>query len=176
MPLRNLEMKKAKLYIISLFIITCGIILVLPVLKRCCFQNNDTKPVARNNDDSRKDLSAALFEAVNNGDINTVQVLCSRGANVNVTNKYNMSPLHRACTKGYVKIAAILCANGADLEQEDDRGWTALHIACMKGNRSTVELLLAKGAQIDKKDKMGKTPRDWAVQQGHQEIVNLLKK
>ena len=89
--------------------------------------------------------STPLHHAVKRVDFEMVSELISHGAEVNIVDKDNLSPLYIAAEIGSRKIADTLIMNGADINisRKSDE-MTPLLIAAGKGNSEIVELLLAQ--------------------------------
>jgi ankyrin repeat protein len=101
------------------------------------------------------DHSPALITACCNGDMEMVQALLTRGANVNIRGtkrQYSSdavaSGLHAACYQGYLEIAQVLLNHGADVNITAEDGKTPLGLAASKGIMNAIELLLRSGAII----------------------------
>lgn len=60
-------------------------------------------------------------------------MLIEKGADVNATNKFWMSPLHFAAQNGTKKIASLLIKKGANINLQDKTGDTPLAIAIYYG-------------------------------------------
>ncbi len=54
-----------------------------------------------------------LIEAVQNGDLDLVKRLISKGADVNAKDKYGKTPLHYADDEGHIYIVMYLISKGA---------------------------------------------------------------
>jgi ankyrin repeat protein len=87
-------------------------------------------------------MSDELIIAVSSGDIKKVVELLSSGADVNVTNKNNETPLHLAAWKGYAEIASLLLKHGANVNAQENTGLRPLHYAAWYGYTEVVKLLL----------------------------------
>ncbi|KAJ6180539.1 hypothetical protein N7519_011000 [Penicillium mononematosum] len=106
-----------------------------------------------NIDSGVSDHSPALITACSNGDMEMVQALLTRGANVNIRGtkrQYSSddvaSGLHAACYQGYIDIAQVLLNHGADVNIRAEDGKTPLGLAASKGIMNAIELLLRSGA------------------------------
>ena len=97
-----------------------------------------------------------LLGAVDAGDIELVQSLISKGADVNVKNDRGETPLH-LLKRGNRDIAELLIAKGADVNAKNNNGSTPLHWP-YGIKKDIVELLIAKGADVNARDNAGNTP------------------
>jgi len=99
--------------------------------------------------------SLLLHEAAALGKEKEVNELITHGADVNVKNFSQQTPLHVACKSGQNNIVEILVKNGADVNAEDHLGSTPLHLS---KNGEIAEILIKNGASLEKKDSNGATP------------------
>jgi ankyrin repeat protein len=105
-----------------------------------------------------------------------VELLLSRGDDVNSTNDAKLTPLHRAALAGQLEICRLLLDHHANVNAKDDQGWTPLHIMFevspqIKSPEATVQLLLDRGADINARDLQGETPLQCALT--HQNWVGV---
>lgn len=102
--------------------------------------------------------STALHWAAHN-DPEVTRLLLSKGAQANVLNDDNCTPLINASSVGHVAVVPLLVQHmGKEgLNQPDNDGWTALHWAAM-GDEEVVRLLLLAGCNPAIRDKKGRTP------------------
>lgn len=63
-------------------------------------------------------------------------------ADVNITDKFGLTPLMLACKLGNTRIAHMLVTRGAEVSTISKHGYTALTFACMNGNNAIVTMLL----------------------------------
>lgn len=104
---------------------------------------------------------SALFAAIKEWNMGTVEALLAGGANVNARNEYGETPLHMAAFSGSYDIAELLLAKGADISARTDSGsFTVLYYAVDSGSYDIAELLLSKGADVNATDGAGKVPMD----------------
>jgi len=89
----------------------------------------------------------ALFNAVLQGDVKSVQVLIKSGVNVNVRTLSGKTPLMAACFKGHPDIVQMLINAGARTNAADIEGNTALSIARHQGFSKIVAYLKMSGAE-----------------------------
>ena len=116
-----------------------------------------------------------LGHAVSGGHIEIVELLVSKGADLNAKDMIGMTPLHYVASGGHKEIVELLIANGADVNAKDEYGLTPLHNAADKGRKEVADLLIAKGANVNAVgDLFGGTPLHAAAFGDHKEIVELL--
>jgi len=116
-----------------------------------------------------------LHDAARDGDIDQVQLLLSKGANVNEKNRMGWTPLHTAIQNRRQALIEPLIAKGADINATNNRGQTPLLAAVNTGQKDAVELLIAKGADVNA---MGGSDNalSLAKKRRNTEIVDLLLK
>ncbi|MDR2548440.1 MAG: ankyrin repeat domain-containing protein [Rickettsiales bacterium] len=88
-----------------------------------------------------------LHLAVESGELNVVEYLISKGANIDVK-KSGWAPLHIAAI-GKLDIVKYLIDKGADVNTKNKYGVTALHRAVYHEKLNVVEYLVDKGANIN---------------------------
>jgi cytohesin len=114
-----------------------------------------------------------------------VDLLISKGADVNSKDNTGTTPLHYAlgCSpkggldslkEGWKEVAELLLAKGADINAQGYYWWTPLHFAVKNNSKEAVELLLSKGADVNLKDIDDRTPLYYAGKAGNKEIEKLL--
>ncbi|CAG0902692.1 unnamed protein product [Cyprideis torosa] len=96
-----------------------------------------------------------LLLATLNGRHSVVEVLLAHGADPNITNKEETSPLHQA---KLAETAELLIRKGAVVNAKDKHGKTPLFVATGSGHHSVVEVLLAKGADLNIANHFGTSP------------------
>lgn len=79
------------------------------------------------------------------GNTRMAQLLLTRGANVNATDRRGWTPLHIALDVGHLDVAKILVDNGADLNAPS-HGWSPLDVALYRQHYDMVVLLTRRGA------------------------------
>lgn len=108
-------------------------------------------------------------------------VLLSKGADPNLADDDNRTPLNLAITKCHMATAELLISKGADVTTVDKLGMTALHRAVFSSGdsrckqRDTLKItqqLLLRGARVDIADNKGRTPLSIAADK--QEMLALL--
>ena len=91
-----------------------------------------------------------------------VELLLSKGAEVDAKDVYERTPLHYAVQQGSMGVIEMLLSKGAEVNARDNDGGTPLHYAVATDYPDKAELLLKKGAEVNAKTDNGKTPLDLA--------------
>ncbi|XP_028131929.1 uncharacterized protein LOC114327487 [Diabrotica virgifera virgifera] len=105
-------------------------------------------------------LDKQLFTAVQDGSLNKVKDLVSRGANLDAKDSSGWTTLYWASFTGRLDISGYLIDRGADINAKDNDGKTPLHCASTSSHLGMVKYLISKDANIDAKDNNGGTPLD----------------
>ena len=123
-------------------------------------------------DDHGHSLFSTLFEREQ--DLPSVsgfplsQLLVERGANVDIADKSDWTPLIDLISKYKISFKKkeqgieFLLANGADINKSSDV-FTPLITAIRRGSLDLAYLLMHKGADVNKPDEEGKTPLMWVA-------------
>jgi len=99
-----------------------------------------------------KTLRSPLDISINHGFARIITLLLNGGANVNVLDNLNRTPLYHAAQKGNPDVMRALINGGANIRLADNYGLTPLHVAAsISGKARAVEAIL----------------------EGHREIINL---
>ena len=117
-----------------------------------------------------------LFWAINEENVNIVQLLIDVGAFVNQQNYFGETPLYLAAARGNYEICLCLMNHGSELNVGNLEGTTPLHIACANGYKEIVKLLIKYGAFVNVQDEEGDTPLHYAIREDKNEIVEILIK
>jgi serine/threonine-protein phosphatase 6 regulatory ankyrin repeat subunit A/serine/threonine-protein phosphatase 6 regulatory ankyrin repeat subunit B len=101
-----------------------------------------------------------LHLACRKGHSETVKLMVSYGANINVVNNYRRTPLHESAggDKDCPELCEILLKHKTKIDAVDKDGYQPLHRACQKGHSETVKLMVSYGANVDAVDNYGLTP------------------
>jgi pectate lyase len=117
-----------------------------------------------------------LHLAARSDAVRLVELLITKGADVNAKDQLEATPLFVAASAGHLQVVDLLISKGADVNATNRMRQTPLHWACLRGNKELAELLIAKGADANAKDGRGQTPLDIAQRRGGTGIIELLRK
>ncbi|KAL3159544.1 hypothetical protein ABBQ38_009960 [Trebouxia sp. C0009 RCD-2024] len=124
-------------------------------------------------DDGDYHQRTALHLAASNGHIAMVRhLVLIHGANMNVLDRYNGSPIMDAVRHKHSDVVAFLKRNGAVLHHDKAKG--SLFKACVDGDAAYVELLINNGMSPNTCDYNQRTPLHLAASNGHTHIVHFL--
>ncbi|KAG8528779.1 uncharacterized protein KY384_006467 [Bacidia gigantensis] len=130
-------------------------------------------PAAISND--RNKLGEALYESIKKGDLSTIKLLLSHGADPNYRPSCSTPSIVRAVKKENIELVRLLLERGADLEVTAPAAETALWAAVKAKNVDIVRMLLLYGAKVDTAHPSGSDPCLYrAVVIGKLEIVKML--
>jgi ankyrin repeat protein len=117
-----------------------------------------------------------LSESMKAEDFAEIHELIKSGADVNVKNKYGVTPLFMASEKGLAEIVKLLLETKADVNTSDKtNGATPLLVASANGYIEIVKYLLEAKADVNVVLKTeGANPLYMASQNGHTEVVKIL--
>lgn len=116
-----------------------------------------------------------LFEAVERGDLQSIQRLLDEGVSPDAVDLANDNPLMAAVREGQLEAARLLLDRGAWVDSIDiDDRYSTLTLAVVRGDVPMVRLLLSRGAQTQVLDEYGFTPLGRAAEGGMMEIVQML--
>ena len=118
--------------------------------------------------------SNPLVEAAHNGNIELVQYLISKGANVHY-NRTDQNALIAACSSGQSDVLKVLLDHGADINTHlQFDGTTCMHHACKRGDLEMVKFLLDQGADINILDRHDITPFAIVFEKRNNELITYL--
>lgn len=88
-----------------------------------------------------------LWQIAETGDLEQLEQVLARGAEVNVSNDSGVTPLMMAAYHGRREMVQALIEHGADLNAEDNDGFTAGMLADHAGHEDVVRTLVALGVK-----------------------------
>lgn len=113
----------------------------------------------------------ALMMAALNGNVELVQLLLGKGAQIN---KSGWSALHYAAANGHDTVVKLLLDHAAAMDARSPNGTTPLMMAARGNHPATVKLLLERGADPLAKNQLGLTALDFAKQYKAPDTLNVL--
>lgn len=119
-------------------------------------------------------LEAALIEAAEAGDRESVERLLAAGINVNVAVQGDGSPLIAAARHGNLDLVKHLLSRGAAINAGVDGDGNPLIAAAAKGNLDVVRYLLDRGADIEAIVPSDENALMQASYRGREDVVRLL--
>ncbi|KAM0079786.1 hypothetical protein ACKRZS_008073 [Fusarium odoratissimum] len=119
----------------------------------------------------------ALQEEVNPSTSDLIQLVTSRGTDINANDNDGNTPLHLMAKYGNVKnLSTFADQPGLDLNARNCLGKTPMHVAAERTRSGTriLSILITKGADINSLDNEAKTPLDVAIENGYKGAIRLL--
>ncbi|MGQ0814933.1 MAG: ankyrin repeat domain-containing protein [Gemmatimonadota bacterium] len=117
-----------------------------------------------------KPSAELLTEAARMGQVNMVERLLARGADIHL---FADQPLRTAALHGQLEVARLLLRKGARFDVEDRFGLTAFDEAAERGRADITQLFLEAGADPNRR-RRGRPILSAAVQSGSPEVVRAL--
>ena len=140
-------------------------------------------PIMENNNGEGKYPLHLLLESwIHDEDelLHLVLLLLKNGADVNMRDKDNQTPLHLAIRRNRIRLVGVLLEHGADANAENNLVMTALHVLSKSGIGlegdilDYVLLLLKYGAEVDKRDKCNRTLLHLAIRRNQFALAGVL--
>lgn len=126
--------------------------------------NAVVSPCIEVDSETESNHDTALTLACAGGHEELVELLISRGADIEHRDKKGFTPLILAATAGHEKVVDILLNHNADIEAQSERTKdTPLSLACSGGRYEVVELLLTRGANKEHRNVSDYTPLSLAA-------------
>ena len=117
------------------------------------------------------------------GETKIVDLLISRGADVNHQNAYGNSALHQASKQHHLTVCQSLIKAGAKVDLKNNKGSTPLLLACLNDEISNLnknammiffKFLVDSGANVNEVDKNAATPLHAAASSGNSNLIEFL--
>uniref|UniRef100_A0A9J2PCU4 Ion transport domain-containing protein n=1 Tax=Ascaris lumbricoides TaxID=6252 RepID=A0A9J2PCU4_ASCLU len=117
----------------------------------------------------------ALHHASYYGNVEFVQLLLGREANINAKNKQGRMAVHWASMGAHMNVLRVLHENGAELNSRDSQSNTVLHYAAISGDVDLVHFILQNATMtVDCASVDGCTALHYAVNNGRSRVVETL--
>lgn len=124
--------------------------------------------------DKGYDGNSPLHVAVENGNLEIVQVLLNAGAKINSKNSEKRTPLMMLDEDANVELVNLLLRYKAKINLADKEGNTALILASEWANADILQALINAGANVNAVNKEGRTALMAAAERGDLENVKTL--
>ncbi len=108
------------------------------------------------------------------GDVASVKLLTSAGADTNTVLPGGETPLMTASRNGNPDVLTELLKHGARIDATERKGQTALMWAAAEGNAEAVQVLIDAGADLKRELKSGFNAIMFAAREGHIDVVRRL--
>ncbi|XP_037536775.1 death-associated protein kinase 1 [Nematolebias whitei] len=115
-----------------------------------------------------------LLIAAGCGNIQIIQVLMRKGAEIQANDKTGANAVYYAARHGHVETLKFLHQNRCPLDVQDKCGETALHVAARYGNVDVVSYLCSISANPDLSDREQETPLHCAAWHGYSAVARAL--
>ncbi|ALC40897.1 CG2183 [Drosophila busckii] len=102
-----------------------------------------------------------------------VRLLLSKGAVINVSDKYGMTPFMFACRKGYTNVVRLMI-DDVSFDAVDNQGCTPIFHAIENNHAEIVKLLVDTGVNANLPNNKGYTPKQVAEFHGFYDLLPLL--
>ena len=109
-----------------------------------------------------------------NIDLDKVHFLLENGADPDIANYFDQTPLHVICERGEVEVARMLIDKSVYVNRCDSKGETALVKSSRRGHERVVKILVGCGADMEWKDNEGCTSLMRAVEERQNQVVKVL--
>ena len=115
-----------------------------------------------------------LHTAAYTGKLNIVQLLISRGADVNAATSTGSTPLHGATLYNHEAVVRLLVAKGGNVNAANQGGYTPIVNAVSSGNLPMITFLVESGASITSAAPGGRVPLHSAILSCNLPLVEYL--
>ena len=114
----------------------------------------------------------ALIIVTRRRDLTWISFLLGKGADPNIRNVRDETPLTVAASLGFVEGVNLLIEQGARVDEPDQTtGETPLIFATLRRDLPTIRALLTGGANPDRTDSTGRSARDYAQRYGKDSAI-----
>ena len=123
-----------------------------------------------------QDDYTAVHLAAQEGHLEVVKLLVSKGANIHIeTHDRGRYAFYSACLHGHLPVVEFLRPLLTNVDKKIKSGVTPLNATCGNGNLEVVKFLVSSGADVNSADNDGVTPMRVACWEGYLDIVKYLR-
>ena len=115
--------------------------------------------------------TTALMESCIQGDMETIELLLDRKANLDIQDKEGNTALMHALRENRANLVSLLADKGANLNLKDRYGSTPVNWASFHNKVDMVMLLTEKGADLLIADDSGRTALTFAKEKGFKDMM-----
>jgi ankyrin repeat protein len=115
-----------------------------------------------------------LHKAAYNNQVEVLNYLITKGADLNAVSNSGSTPMHGAAFYGHAEAARALIENGAEIDTKNNGGYTPFLSACAGGKLNVATLLLENKADINAQTADGQTALHNALWNDNGNLVKLL--
>src|SRR5436190_84668 len=116
-----------------------------------------------------------LWSVAETDDIDQVESILARGADINGSDANGMSAIMRAATHGQIRMARVLLKHGADPNKPRNDKYTPLMLAAFFGHQEIVRMLVEHGADTDATTRFGTSAQMWAASRTFKDVAHYLE-
>ena len=120
-------------------------------------------------------VTAELLRVAESGDVDEMERLLSRVADINARNRHGMTALMKAAFFGHEPAVRVLLEHGADPNLMRNDSFTALALAAFFGYGEVVKTLIEFGARTEVVTRAGASARAWARARTYEDVARCLE-
>ncbi|XP_066924835.1 transient receptor potential cation channel subfamily A member 1-like isoform X2 [Clytia hemisphaerica] len=122
-----------------------------------------------------KEFKTPLHYAAKVGNIEAIEMLLEKNADVDLTDNQERTPIHLAAENGQTRCVTALGEHTpGSVNYNEETGKSPLHLAAINGFKKTSNVLIEMGAETSSRDDVNWTPLDYAALHGHPKVVVIL--
>lgn len=129
---------------------------------------------ALNLEDVSDDRRTALHKAAIAGNDIVCEKLLNSGANVDIRNKYEWTPLMYAVVYGHLTLVKIFISSGANVNALNSEKWSSVHLAAKFGYTEIIKMLVVAGSLKNELTNKKYTALDLAVEHQKKATVKYM--
>ena len=116
-----------------------------------------------------------LWSVAETDDIDQVESILARGADINGSDAHGMTAIMRAAAHGQIRMVRVLLKHGADPNKPRNDKYTPLMLAAFFGHQEIVRILVEHGADTDATTRFGTSAQMWASARTFKDVALYLE-